>query len=94
MDVLQNKNWNTGTVQVHVEPPTIPLIKSKKDDKSDKYFIKVKLRRSPTSEKSDFYEFKVALSDNSKPEEFLLFIWGFKITLKASETIKSGCLYL
>ena len=83
-NVSHKNNWNTGTVQVHVDPPQITLIKSKKDDKSDKYFIKVKLRRYPTSEKSDLYEFKMALSDNSKPEEFLLFIWDFKITLKAS----------
>ena len=39
-NVSHKNQWNTGTVQVHVEPPPIPLIKSNNDDKSDKYFIK------------------------------------------------------
>ena len=30
-----------------------------------------------------FYEFKMALFYNSEPEEFLLLVRGFKITLKA-----------
>ena len=34
-NVLQEKKCNMGTVQVHVGPPPIPLIKSKNDDKSD-----------------------------------------------------------
>ena len=33
--VLHKNKWNTGTVQVHVEPPSIPLIKIKNNDKSD-----------------------------------------------------------
>ena len=32
----------------------------------------------------------MALSDNSKPEELLLFIRNFNMTLKASGTLKSG----
>ena len=42
------------------EAPLIPLIKGKNDDKSDKYFVKIKLRRDSTSEKLDFYELKIA----------------------------------
>ena len=40
----------------------------------DKYFVKIKLCRDLTSEKSDLYEFKMALFNNGKPEEFLLYI--------------------
>ena len=50
-NVLHKKKWNAGTVQVHVEPPPISLIKSKSNDKSDKYFVKIKLRRDTTSAK-------------------------------------------
>ena len=57
-NVSHKKRWNTGTVQVHAEPPPIPLIKIKNGDKSDKDFVKIKLRRDPKSEKSDLYELK------------------------------------
>ena len=50
---------------------TIPLIKIKNNDKSDKYFVKIKLRTDPTSGKSDLYEFKMTLFDNGDPDEFL-----------------------
>ena len=65
------------------------MIKKKNDDKPDKYFAKFKLRKDPTSEKFDLYEFKMALFDNGEPEEFLLFIRNFKMTLEASGTLKS-----
>ena len=83
----QNK-WNTGTLQLHVETPPIPLIKSKNDGKLDKYSGKVKLRRDPTPEKSDLYEFKMALFDNGKPEKLLLCIRNFNMTLETSGTLK------
>ena len=44
----------------------------------------------PTSQKSDLYEFKMVLFDNSKHEEFLLFIFNFNMTIEASGTLKSG----
>ena len=44
--------------------------KSNNYDKLDKYFVKIKLRRYPTSEKSDLYEFKMALFHNGDPEDF------------------------
>ena len=56
----------------------------KKNKKSGKDFVKIKFYRDPTSEKLDLYEFKTALFDNSNPEEFLLFVRNFQITLKAS----------
>ena len=58
------KTRNVGVMQVNVEPPPTPLIKSNHTDKSDKDFIKLKLRTYLTSEKSDLYEFKIALFDN------------------------------
>ena len=64
---FHKKKWNTGVVQVHVEPPLTPLIKSKPDVKSDKDFVKLKLRRDMTSRKSDLYEFKIALFENGEP---------------------------
>ena len=81
------KNWNWGTVQVHVEPPLIPLIKSKNNDKLDKYCVKIKLCRDLTSEKLDIYVFYMTFFDNGEPEELLLFIINFQITLEASWTI-------
>ena len=32
-------NRNASVVEQHVEPPLIPLIKSKRDCKSEKYFL-------------------------------------------------------
>ena len=61
---LNNKIWHTGAAQIHVEPHPIPLIKSKNDTKAKKYCVKIKLRRDNTSEKSDLYEFKMALFNN------------------------------
>ena len=42
---------------MYIEPPLIPLMKSKQDDKWDKYFVKMKLCRDPKSEKSDLCVF-------------------------------------
>ena len=68
-NVLNKKKWNAGVVQLYVEPPQNPLIKSKHGDKLEKYFVKIKLHRDPTSEKSDIHEFKMDLSDNDNPED-------------------------
>ena len=40
-------------------PPLILLIKSKNDDKLDKYFVNIKLCRDPTPEKLYLYELKM-----------------------------------
>ena len=87
---LHKKNWNRGAVQVYVDPPPIPLSKSKNNDKLDKYFVTLKLHRDPTSENSDLYEFKMALFDNGELEEFLLFLQNFQMTLKASGMLAAG----
>ena len=78
-NVSHKKNWNTGTLQMHVDRPPIPLIKIKKDDKSDKYLVNIKLRTDPMLENSDPYEFKMVLFDNWDPEEFLLFVCNFNM---------------
>ena len=46
---LYNKVWVTYTNPSHVEPPTIPLVKETSTGKSDRYYVKLKLRIDPTS---------------------------------------------
>ena len=70
-----------------MEPPPIPLIKETYNGKSDKDFVKLKLRRDPTSSTSDLYAFKISLFDHVDPEEFLLFIRNFNITLSETGTL-------
>ena len=70
-----------------MDPPPTPLIKGKHNDKSDKYFVNIKLRRDTTSERSGLYEFKMALFDNENPEYFLLFVGNFNMNLEASGII-------
>ena len=53
---------------MHVDTPLIPLVKSKNDEKLDKDFVKIKLRRDTKSQKSDLYELKTALFDSGEPE--------------------------
>ena len=57
-------------IQPHIYPPLIPLIREDNDGKSDKYFVKLKLRRDPTSSTSELYEVKISLFENGEPEEF------------------------
>ena len=89
-NISHNNEWNSETIQVHVEPALIPLITSKNDEKSDKDFVKIRLRRDPTSEKLYLYQLKMALFDNGDPEEFLLFILNFNMTIEVQGTLKSG----
>ena len=44
--------------------------------------VKIKLHRDPVSEKSDTYEFKMALFNNCEYDEFLLFIHKFNMNLQ------------
>ena len=89
-NISHKKNWNIGTVQVYMDLPQSTMIKSKNYDKPDKYFVRIKLRRDPTSENSDLYELKMALFDNVRLKEFLLLIRNFNMTLKASGTLMTG----
>ena len=83
-NVLHKNKCNAGVVNFQLDPPPIPLIKSRKYYKSDKDFVNLKLCRDPTSENSDLCEFKIALFKNGDPEEFLLFICNFNMNLEAS----------
>ena len=47
-NVSSKKEWITGMNQPHVDPLPIPLIKENYNGKSDKYYVKLKLRRDPT----------------------------------------------
>ena len=60
-----------------MEPPLIPIIEGTKYDTSEKYCVKIKLRRDPTPQKSDLFEFEMTLFDNHDPNEFLLIIGNF-----------------
>ena len=79
-----------GVTHSHVDPPSITLIQETYDGKSEKYFVKLKLRRDPTSSTLDLYEFKISLFDNCVLVEFLLFVRNFNITLMASGTLGTG----
>ena len=67
-NVSHKKKWNMGTVRVHMQPPTIILIKIKSNEKLDKRFVKIKLCRDSTSEKSDLCEFKISFFGNGEPK--------------------------
>ena len=47
-NVSSKKVWMTGTINPHMEPLPIILIKEKHDGKSEKYLLKLKLHRDPT----------------------------------------------
>ena len=86
-NVSHKKVWIYGAVQIHAGPPHIPLIKSNLDMKLEKYYVRIKLRRFPTSQKSDMYEFRISLFENGEPEQFLLFQKKYKMMLDASGTL-------
>ena len=89
-NVSHKKTWNLGMTQAHVEPSPTPLIKIKQDDKLDNYFVKINFHGDPTSDMLDLYELMMALFENGKPEEFLLSLKKFNITLAASRTLETG----
>ena len=90
MQKVSHKNkWNAGLLQFHMEPPPTPLVKRKNNDKSENDFVKMKLRRDPTSEDLDLYEFKMALFYNGYQEDFL-FAHNFKMTLEASGMLQDA----
>ena len=79
--------------QPQVDSPPIPLIKENYNGKSYKYFVKLKLRRYLTSPTSYLYEFKTSFFDNGKPEDFILFVRNFNMTLTASGALEAGAKY-
>ena len=90
-NVSSNKGWMNGVTHPHIETPTIPLMKETHNSKSNKYFIKLKLRRYPTSSTLDLYEFKISLFENVKPE--VLFVCNLNMTLTAPRTLEAGAKY-
>ena len=89
-NVLHEKIWPTGAVQIHVYPPLITLIKSRNNTKGGKYCAENKLCIDPTSKNSDLYELKMALFDKGKTEDLLLFVRNFKMMLNTSGTLTSN----
>ena len=57
--------------------------------KSDGDYVKLKLRRYPTSSMSELYEFRMSLFDYGNPEEFLLFVQNFQMNLAASGMLET-----
>ena len=51
-------------------------------------YVKLILRRVPTSGTSDLYEFRMSLFDHGNPEEFLLFVKNFQMTLAPTGTFE------
>ena len=49
--------------------------------KSDETYVKLKFLRYPTSITLYLYDFKMSFFDHGNPEEFVLFVYNFKITL-------------
>ena len=88
-NVSHNKVWGMDTKPTHVEPSPIPLIKETSTSKSDEDYVKLKLRRGPTSSTSDIYDFRMSLLDHGEPQEFLLFVRNFKMTLAATGTLET-----
>ena len=86
-NVYHKKGWILGINPSYVWPLTIALIKETCIGQSDKYLVKIKFRRYPTSSTSDLYEFIMSFFYHGKPEEFLLFICNFNMTLLATGTL-------
>ena len=82
-----------GMTHPQVKPPPITLIKENHYGKSDKDFVKIKLRRDPTLSTPDLYEFKISFFGNGEPEVFLLFVRNFNMTFTASGTLEVGAKY-
>ena len=89
-NIFHNKVWGEDTNPVHVEPPSIPLVKSTSTSKSDGNHVKLNLRRDTTSSTSDLYEFRMSLFDHGEPYEFLFFVRYFKMTLAAIIMLETG----
>ena len=87
------KGWMTGMTRPHMDTPLIPLIKEAHYGKSDKDSVKLKSRRDTMLSTLDLYEFKMSFFDNGDPEDFLLFICNFNMTLAASGALEAGVKY-
>ena len=86
-NVSHKKNWSMGVVQVPMETPLPPLIKSNHGDKSHTDFKKLKMWIDLTSAKLDLYEMKWPFSTMDTWKSFFLFIRNFNMTLAAPGTL-------
>ena len=89
-NISHNKIWRTGALQIHMESTPIPLIKSKNDDKSDKDSEEINCISILLQKNSIFMKFKTPLFDKVDPEEFLLFVSNFQLTLKDSVALAAS----
>ena len=55
---------------------------------SEKYFVKIELRRDPTSSTSDLYEDKISLFEHGNLEDFILLICNLNMNLAATGTLE------
>ena len=65
--VSPNKSGYTDALQMNVDPSQTTLIKIKLGLKTERDYVKSKLRRITTSEEYYMYELKVDLFDNGNP---------------------------
>ena len=82
VNVSMNKIWCTGAVKIHAGPLPKPLIKGKLDSKTERYFVKIELRRDPMLYKYDMYEFKMALFGIVKTGEFIFPLRNYNMVLE------------
>ena len=85
---FHKKFWLSGVVQINVNSPNTPLIKSNTDTKLEKDNVKIKLHRNTISKASDMYELKMAPFDNDDMKGFLLFNIIIKRCLKHKEILR------
>ena len=88
-NIFHKKGWATDTKLSHIEPPLIPFIKKTYTGNSDGDEVKLKLHWDPTSITSDIYEFWMFFFDHGEPEEFILFVQNFQMTLVATGTLET-----
>ena len=87
-NVSHNKGWVVDTNLEHSEPPSIMVVKETSTCKSDGSYVKLKLRRYPTSSTSDLYEFRIYLFNHAESEKFFLFVKNLQMTLEAKGTLE------
>ena len=61
MNIVCQLGWLYGLVQLYLELPTIPRIRSESDTKFEEDYIKIKLRSNPMPTASNMFQFKIAV---------------------------------
>ena len=88
-NVSRKKGLGVDANPDHVEPTPVPLVKETSTGKSDRDYVKLKMRIDPTSGTSYLYGFRMSLFDHGGPEELLLFVKIFQITLSATVMLET-----